>query len=229
MHEGHLFASGSCNGPGMDQAAALAGGPGQITFKIIGSISDMMDTLALPGKKPGHRAFRSQGLQEFEMHSPHPEKGYSHLLGGHFFLPLADQAEDIFIKATGLGNGMHRNTYVINPGQHQVIVLRLGHMLDNLGSLPIFPERAQFRNNGPRLLASLPAGIRLGKSFLGQVAAGRPETTGKLVAITWRGHKNGGSAWESNPPARLFTRHTGFEVREGHQCPFHFHPVENAG
>ncbi len=34
---------------------------------------------------------------------------------------------------------------------------------------------------------------------------------------------NGGSAWESNPPARLFTRHTGFEVREGHQYPFHFH------
>jgi hypothetical protein len=34
--------------------------------------------------------------------------------------------------------------------------------------------------------------------------------------------QHGGSAWESNPPAKLFTRHTGFEVREGHQCPFHF-------
>lgn len=32
----------------------------------------------------------------------------------------------------------------------------------------------------------------------------------------------GGSAWESNPPAGLFTRHTGFEVRESHQYPFHF-------
>jgi hypothetical protein len=33
----------------------------------------------------------------------------------------------------------------------------------------------------------------------------------------------GGSAWESNPPERLLTPHTGFEVREGHQCPIHFH------
>ena len=33
---------------------------------------------------------------------------------------------------------------------------------------------------------------------------------------------NGGSAWESNPPTELFTRCTGFEVREGHQCPFRF-------
>ena len=28
---------------------------------------------------------------------------------------------------------------------------------------------------------------------------------------------HGGSAWESNPPAALFRRHTGFEVREPHQ------------
>jgi hypothetical protein len=33
---------------------------------------------------------------------------------------------------------------------------------------------------------------------------------------------NGGSAWESNPPERLLTPHTGFEVREDHQCPIHF-------
>ena len=32
----------------------------------------------------------------------------------------------------------------------------------------------------------------------------------------------GGSAWESNPPAALLRRHTGFEVQEGHQCPIHF-------
>jgi len=32
----------------------------------------------------------------------------------------------------------------------------------------------------------------------------------------------GGSAWESNPPERLLTPHTGFEVRESHQCPIHF-------
>ncbi len=37
--------------------------------------------------------------------------------------------------------------------------------------------------------------------------------------------KNGGSAWESNPPAGLFIRHTGFEVRESHQSPFHFRSV----
>jgi hypothetical protein len=36
---------------------------------------------------------------------------------------------------------------------------------------------------------------------------------------------NGGSAWESNPPVRLLTRHTGFEVREGHQYPAHFHNI----
>ena len=36
----------------------------------------------------------------------------------------------------------------------------------------------------------------------------------------------GGSAWESNPPSRLLTRYTGFEVREGHQCPIHFRPIE---
>ncbi len=29
--------------------------------------------------------------------------------------------------------------------------------------------------------------------------------------------KNGGSAWESNPPARVLAPHTGFEVREPHQ------------
>jgi hypothetical protein len=28
---------------------------------------------------------------------------------------------------------------------------------------------------------------------------------------------NGGSAWESNPPARVLAPHTGFEVREPHQ------------
>jgi hypothetical protein len=27
----------------------------------------------------------------------------------------------------------------------------------------------------------------------------------------------GGSAWESNPPAEVLARHTGFEVREPHQ------------
>ncbi len=31
----------------------------------------------------------------------------------------------------------------------------------------------------------------------------------------------GGGAWESNPPDELLTRHTGFEVRESHQCPLH--------
>ena len=43
----------------------------------------------------------------------------------------------------------------------------------------------------------------------------------------WRA--DGGSAWESNPPSRLLTRYTGFEVREGHQCPIHFRPFENYG
>ncbi|CAO0823883.1 hypothetical protein DFAR_3990008 [Desulfarculales bacterium] len=33
----------------------------------------------------------------------------------------------------------------------------------------------------------------------------------------------GGSAWESNPPTPLLRGYTGFEVRESHQCPFHFH------
>ena len=42
---------------------------------------------------------------------------------------------------------------------------------------------------------------------------------GKKIIISIR---NGGSAWESNPPTRLLTRYTGFEVREGHQSPFHF-------
>ena len=37
------------------------------------------------------------------------------------------------------------------------------------------------------------------------------------------GFKVGGSAWESNPPNGLLTRYTGFEVRESHQCPIHFH------
>jgi hypothetical protein len=36
------------------------------------------------------------------------------------------------------------------------------------------------------------------------------------------GPRNGGSAWESNPPNGLLTRYTGFEVRESHQCPIHF-------
>jgi hypothetical protein len=36
----------------------------------------------------------------------------------------------------------------------------------------------------------------------------------------------GGSAWESNPPSELLTRYTGFEVRESHQCPIHFHMDE---
>ena len=36
---------------------------------------------------------------------------------------------------------------------------------------------------------------------------------------------DGGSAWESNPPIELFTRCTGFEVREGHQCPFRFQTI----
>lgn len=29
--------------------------------------------------------------------------------------------------------------------------------------------------------------------------------------------KNGGSAWESNPPGTVLAPHTGFEVREPHQ------------
>ena len=30
-------------------------------------------------------------------------------------------------------------------------------------------------------------------------------------------NKNGGSAWESNPPGTVLAPHTGFEVREPHQ------------
>src|SRR5206468_988892 len=30
---------------------------------------------------------------------------------------------------------------------------------------------------------------------------------------------NGGGAWESNPPIRLFAGHAGFEVQEAHQVP----------
>lgn len=30
---------------------------------------------------------------------------------------------------------------------------------------------------------------------------------------------DGGGIWESNPPTTLLTPHTGFEVRESHQCP----------
>lgn len=37
---------------------------------------------------------------------------------------------------------------------------------------------------------------------------------------------HGGSAWESNPPNGLLTRYTGFEVRESHQCPIHFHGLQ---
>ena len=33
--------------------------------------------------------------------------------------------------------------------------------------------------------------------------------------------KNGGSAWESNPPTVLFARYLGFEVPEAHQVPIH--------
>ena len=33
----------------------------------------------------------------------------------------------------------------------------------------------------------------------------------------------GGSAWESNPPGTVLAPHTGFEVREAHQRPWHFH------
>jgi hypothetical protein len=36
----------------------------------------------------------------------------------------------------------------------------------------------------------------------------------------------GGSAWESNPPDALFTRHSGFEAREAHQAPWHFREEE---
>jgi hypothetical protein len=34
--------------------------------------------------------------------------------------------------------------------------------------------------------------------------------------------KTGGSAWESNPPGTVLAPHTGFEVREAHQRPWHF-------
>lgn len=34
--------------------------------------------------------------------------------------------------------------------------------------------------------------------------------------------KNGGSAWESNPPGTVLAPHTGFEVRGPHQLAAHF-------
>jgi hypothetical protein len=44
--------------------------------------------------------------------------------------------------------------------------------------------------------------------------------------------KFGGSAWESNPPGKFLTPHTGFEDRAAHQRPTRFHdryacPVRN--
>jgi hypothetical protein len=33
----------------------------------------------------------------------------------------------------------------------------------------------------------------------------------------------GGSAWESNPPGKFLTPHTGFEDRAAHQRPTRFH------
>ncbi len=44
-----------------------------------------------------------------------------------------------------------------------------------------------------------------------------PSTPGKTQ------RKNGGSAWESNPPGTVLAPHTGFEVRELHQTAAHFH------
>ena len=35
--------------------------------------------------------------------------------------------------------------------------------------------------------------------------------------------RDGGSAWESNPPGTVLAPHTGFEVREPHQPAAHFH------
>ncbi len=37
---------------------------------------------------------------------------------------------------------------------------------------------------------------------------------------------NGGSAWESNPPGKFLTPHTGFEDRAAHQRPTRFHNRE---
>ena len=34
--------------------------------------------------------------------------------------------------------------------------------------------------------------------------------------------KNGGSAWESNPPGGVLARHTGFEDQGPHQIAVHF-------
>ena len=34
--------------------------------------------------------------------------------------------------------------------------------------------------------------------------------------------RDGGSAWESNPPGTVLAPHTGFEVREPHQPAAHF-------
>jgi len=40
---------------------------------------------------------------------------------------------------------------------------------------------------------------------------------GFLCVFGLRWIKNGGSAWESNPPGTVLAPHTGFEVREAHQ------------
>ena len=56
--------------------------------------------------------------------------------------------------------------------------------------------------------------MRRGKSLLKRERGGGTLNEMQLMDII---RKNGGSAWESNPPARVLARHTGFEVREPHQ------------
>ena len=68
----------------------------------------MVDACASFFQKSGNGAGVIHGLEQFDMGLAQSKKGGAHFLRGQFFYPLALQAQRLFVKSTGLFNGVNK-------------------------------------------------------------------------------------------------------------------------
>jgi hypothetical protein len=119
MEKGDGFAPGTGHRLFIDQGASRCPGLVKLLLHIVTKIGDVVESFAPLVKKPGNGAVLIHGFQQFYVGFTEGEERGAHFLRGHLFYPLAVQSQHLFIKDTGLFNGVDGNADVIDFFNHK--------------------------------------------------------------------------------------------------------------
>jgi hypothetical protein len=118
MQEGNEFSGSALKGFLMDQAHAGSCGLRQLAGDVIGTKSDVMNSLAAIGQELGNGTFRRRRLEQFQVNASDIEERRTHLLGRDLLAVLTTQSKRFFINGHGLIERANRDAKVIDVINH---------------------------------------------------------------------------------------------------------------